>query len=631
MNAAELIQQLNHTDELNWIEAKKGSAIDRSILETVCAFSNEPGMGGGHILLGVVMDNESLFPAYTAMGVENPDKLQLDLASQCASLFNQTIRPQINVEQVSGKNILNIFVPELPEAQKPVYFKNESLPRGAYRRIGSADQRCTDDDLYIFFNAEDTFDSSILNQTSLDDISEESIALYRKLRSNVNSFAEELQYNDLDLLFALGCCKKEKDEVKLTYAGLLLFGKRSAHRRLLPMVRVDYIRVPGTEWVEDPENRFTTIDMRGPLLELVQRSFSQISDDLPKGFLLPEGELQAESIGLPGRVLREAIVNALIHRSYRVNQPIQIIRYKNRLEIINPGFSLKPEEHLGEPGSVNRNPYIAAVFHETNLAETKGSGIRTMRSLMSKAGLMPATFESDHAKNEFTARLLLHHFLGVEDLEWLAGFKHFDLNKEQNLSLIFVKEVGAIDNSSYRQLNSVDLAKASVDLRDLRKKNILIQKGKGKATYYVPGDMFHLPAELLVVEADNLSTPPQQLSTPPQQLSTPPHELSTPPQELSTPLQELSTPLQNRIELSILERINQLGERVHDAQLIKTIVQEICKTDYFKSSEIAELLDKREDYVKRKFLSPMIESGELVYKFPDMINHPEQAYKTKKV
>lgn len=63
MNAAELIQQLNLTDELNWVEAKKGSAIDRSILETVCAFSNEPGMGGGHILLGVVMDSESLFPA----------------------------------------------------------------------------------------------------------------------------------------------------------------------------------------------------------------------------------------------------------------------------------------------------------------------------------------------------------------------------------------------------------------------------------------------------------------------------------------------------------------------------------------------------------------------------------------
>ena len=43
------------------------------------------------------------------------------------------------------------------------------------------------------------------------------------------------------------------------------------------------------------------------------------------------------------------------------------------------------------------------------------------------------------------------------------------------------------------------------------------------------------------------------------------------------------------------------------------------------------LLSKREDYTKRKYLSPMIESGELEYKYPDMINHPEQAYKAAKM
>jgi ATP-dependent DNA helicase RecG len=188
--------------------------------------------------------------------------------------------------------------------------------------------------------------------------------------------------------------------------------------------------------------------MRGSLLEMVQRVFSQITDDLPKGFLLPEGELQAESVGLPSRVLREAIVNALIHRSYREHQPIQVIRYGNRLEIKNPGFSLKPEDHLGEPGSKNRNPNIAAVFHETNLAETKGSGINTMRKLMEKANLLPPTFESDHGRNIFTTRLLLHHFLGSEDLKWLSTFDSFSLNENQKRGLILVKEMGAVDNTT---------------------------------------------------------------------------------------------------------------------------------------------------------------------------------------
>lgn len=88
-------------------------------------------------------------------------------------------------------------------------------------------------------------------------------------------------------------------------------------------------------------------------------------------------------------MLREAIVNALMHRDYRVHGPIQIIRFANRIEIHNPGYSLKPTNQLGKPGSANRNPTIASAFHDTDLAETKGTGIGTIRQLMEKAELAP--------------------------------------------------------------------------------------------------------------------------------------------------------------------------------------------------------------------------------------------------
>ncbi|TXF78837.1 ATP-binding protein [Chryseobacterium sp.] len=619
MEVKDLIQQLNLTDECNWIEAKRASAIDRSIMETVNSFSNEPGLGGGYLVLGVEQEEASLFPSYVLTDLLDTDKLQLDLSSQCASMFNIPIRPEIKVEIIDGKKVISVFVPELPDTQKPVYFKNEGLPRGAYRRIGSSDQRCTDDDLFVFFNNDDSLDGSIVQKSSWDDISEEAVELYRSLRAKVNTFAEELQYDDVDLLHSLGCIIKEKDAIYLTYAGLLLFGKRSSHRRLMPMVRVDYIRVPGNVWIEDPENRFTTIDMRGSLLEMVQRIFSQITDDLPKGFLLPEGELQAENIGLPSRVLREAIVNSLIHRTYRENQPIQIIRYSNRIEIKNPGFSLKPEEFLGEPGSKNRNPFIAAVFHETNLAETKGSGIRSMRTLMSQAKLMPPTFESDHGRNQFTARLLLHHFLGVEDIRWLTLFDSYALNEDQKKALIFVKELGAIDNNAYRQLNTVDTLKASQDLRDLKRKEILDQKGKGKATYYIPGEKY------VNIDVHQLSTRSAQVDG----VSAPANDLSAPVIVLSTPAVAVSTLADTRISTELKLKIAGLGQRINDNEKLKSIIMEICTGQYFKSTEIARILLKREDYLKRKFLKPMIENGELEYQYPEMPNHPNQAY-TKK-
>jgi ATP-dependent DNA helicase RecG len=601
----EIIEYLNSTDECTTIEAKRGTAIDMSIMETICAFANEPGLGGGIIVLGVTRDETSLFPSYTIEGIDNPDKLQLDLASQTATLFNQPVRPEIEVEVLPNKKlVVKIQVNELPDGQKPLYFKKTGLPQGAYRRIGSSDQRCTEDDLFVFYNKEDSLDSTIVNDTSLEDVSDEALSLYKNLRAKVNEYAEELNYSDKDLLRSLGCIKEDKGQWKLTYTGLLVFGNRMALRRLLPMVRVDYIRVPGNEWVEDPENRFTTIDMRGPLIQLVQRVFSAIADDLPKGFLLGEGEIQASNIGLPSKVLREALVNAFIHRTYRENQPIQIIRYGNRLEIKNPGFSLKPEEQLGEPGSKNRNPFIASIFHETNLAETKGSGIRTMRTLMEKSSLAPPTFESDHSANLFTTRLLLHHFLNEKDLQWLDTLKEYELNEYQKKGLIFLREAGAIDNSTYRQLNACDVLRASNELRTLRDKELISQKGKGKATYYIAGN--------------NLNTEPLELNTEPLELNTEPLGLNTEPQVL---IQELPSVLR--------EKIQALGSRENDSNKIKDIIFELCQFKEYSGKQIAVILNRNENYVYRNYINPMREEGRLHYTIPDMPNHPDQAYQSK--
>ncbi|KAA6338977.1 hypothetical protein EZS27_013057 [termite gut metagenome] len=605
----ELLEQLNLSDESVSIEAKRASVIDKSVMETVNAFSNEPNLGGGYLLLGVERVENGETWQYIVTGISDPDKLQLDLSSQCADSFNLTIRPDITVETIDGKNVVLVYVPELPASQKPVYFKNQGLPRGAYRRIGSSDQRCTDDDLFIFYHQEDELDSSIIKDSELDDISEEAVALYRNLRAKVNPYAEELQYETIELLQSLACLKKDADKYYLTYAGLLVFGKRTSLRRLLPMVRVDYIRVPGNTWIEDPDNRFTTVDMRGSMLEMVQRAFSLVSDDLPKGFVLPEGELQAGSNGLPARVLREALVNSMIHRTFRVNQPIQIIRYGNRIEISNPGFSLKPEEHLGIPGSVTRNPIIATIFHDTNLAETKGSGIRTMRALMEKAQMLLPTFESSHELNQFTIRLLLHHFLGEEDIKWLSKFKAFNLNEQQKCALIFIKEVGAIDNPTYRQLNGVEMIKVRTDLHDLKDKAILTQKGKGKAIYYVPGE--ELIKFLPIQEEDDILT--NQLSAETNQLSAETNQLSAETNQLPDDLKE---------------KLSQLRYR-NKKEYTNDVILALCEWNSLTLSQLAGIMNRTgEKNLLYNYITPLRKQGKLEYTIPEMPNHPKQAYRT---
>ncbi len=620
--ATELFDLLNQQDECDWLEAKGGHESSHSVMETVCAYANEPIMGGGYILLGVAEDSTSDIPQYKTVNIENPDKFQSDFVTQCSNMFNLPIRPKVSVEQVNGDTVIKIWVDELTASQKPLYFKTEGLPQGAYRRIGPTDQRCTEDDLRIFYTDHKSYDQSPINGVTLNDVDETALKRYRTLREKVNPAAEELSYADDELLEALGCVNKD-NKSELNLAGLVLFGTAKALRANMPMIRVDYVRVPGNEWVEDPDERFTTIDMRGPLLTLVFRLIEAINADLPKGFLLPEGELQATSAGLPTKALREAIVNAVMHRSYREHRPIQVIRYDNRIEISNPGFSLKSEERLGEPGSETRNPFIAAVFHETNLAETKGSGIRAMRKLMAASHLAPPTFDSDRVDNKFVSRLLLHHFLDEQDISWLEQYQLFILNDGQKNALIFLREVGAIDNQTYRQMNDCETLKASADLRTMKSYELLQSRGKGRATYYIPGSAFNS----LSAPAPDLSAPAPDLSAPAPDLSAPVPDLNAPAPDLSAPVPDLSeTPFE--LSETLKEQISQLKQREHDTDKLKKIIREICAEQFVKATEIAAALSKGETYVKRQYLSPMVKAKQLIYQYPDMVNHPRQAYKS---
>lgn len=603
--AEELFELLNLQDECDWIEAKGGHESSHSVMETVCAFANEPLLGGGYILLGVAEDKAALLPQYKTVNISDPDSSQKNFVSQCSSMFNMPVRPKVTVERVHGNTVIKVKVDELPSNLKPLFFKSDGLPQGAYRRIGPTDQRCNEDDLRIFYADYQGYDQTPITGSSLEDIDENALKRYRVLREKVNVAAEELSYSDPELLEALGCVNKlNKSELNLS--GLVLFGSQKALRAHMPMHRVDYIRVPGNIWVQDPDDRFTTIDMRGPLLTLVFRLIEAINSDLPKGFLLPDGEIQATSVGLPTKALREAIVNSVMHRSYREHRPIQVIRYDNRIEIINPGYSLKAEDKLGEPGSETRNPFISAVFHETNLAETKGSGIRAMRKLMASSHLSPPTFDSDRTNNQFVARLLLHHFLDQDDVAWLRQFDQMELSDGQKQALIFVREVGAIDNHKYRQMADCDTLKASVELRTLKNHGLLALKGKGKVTYYVAGPSLSAPA-------NNLSTPAPDLSAPARNLSTPVPDLSAPP----------------NIKKELENRINQLNQREHDHIKVWEIIKEICAERPVKAIHIAKILGKGEGFVKRKYLREMIKSGELKYLHPELINHPEQAYSKK--
>ncbi len=630
MDATEILDMLRNGDERVEIEAKRASEIDKSIMESVCAMANEPARGGGFILMGVERDDSMLFPEYEVVGVDDPDKIQSDFASQCRDRFNIPVTPEIVVEELNGKPVILAYVNEAEPQEKPICFKKTGLPSGAYRRIGSTDQHCTEEDIALFYQlrGHHSYDETVIEDVDpVQDFDPTAIDAYRSARKEMNPDAAELDWSDPELLHALCATSRKEGQTRGTLCGAIMFGNAVCLRRHFPLARVDYIRVPGREWVEDPENRFQTVDMRGPLVALIPKVVAQILDDIPKAFALDEGAVRRRDIPvIPQKVIRELVVNALVHRNYRMRQPVQIIRYSNRIEFRNPGHSLKPDDRLGEPGSIARNEKIAAIMHETGFAETKGSGIRVVRQLMKGANLTLPFFESDREADTFTATIFTHHLWDEDDIKWMGYFKEFNLSDDEAKALITLRELGALNNAVYRDINQIDSLRASGHLRRLRDCGILEQKGQASKTYYIPGPVFleSLMDEKgieIPEEAMGLSGEQAALSTELEGLSEELDPLSIELEPLSIELSTLSAELPQEIR----EVLNDLGQRAAPPKMDAAMFM-LCGWRPLTIEQIQFLMKRKHDAVRRS-IRRLMATGRLDYLHPDNPTHPDQKYR----
>jgi ATP-dependent DNA helicase RecG len=385
--------------------------------------------------------------------------------------------------------------------------------------------------------------------------------------------------------------------------------------------------------MDDPDRRYVnSIEIRAPLLQAIRRAQSAIVDDLPKGFSLPAGSLQRTDEPLiPLQVLREAIVNAVMHRNYRTNSSIHIIRYANRIEIRNPGYSLVDPDDLSAPISKTRNPIIASVLHDTRFAETKGTGIEVMRKNLRKAGLAPPEFDSDRTADQFTTTFYLHHFLEAEDLDWLGRFKHLNLSEAEVRGLIHAREAGRINNETYRELNGVETLKASQDLRRLRDARLLIMEGKGTATYYEPTDKLLDPGSTaqgeLPFEGEAKTTQPDDETTQAaSEITKAEDETSKLEAEITQPDDETTQASREELPPDLRSLLDEWGGK-NDPEELKRVILRLCEWKALSTVELADYVDRDRRHLARKYIRPLVEVGKLKRTRPDAPKSPNQKYR----
>ena len=280
---------------------------------------------------------------------------------------------------------------------------------------------------------------------------------------------------------------------------------------------------------------------------------------------------------------------------------------------------------------------------------------------------MPPTFESNHEANKFTARLLLHHFLSKENMEWLALYASFDLTNEQKLALVFVREVGAIDNATYRQLDSsITHARARLEIHKLCDLGFIEKKGQGRNTYYIRTSKVVSLEERLRPQSEKIlpqhgtlgeKIPPQgemyhgkhgilvQKIPPQGEMYHGKHgTLGERYQGENERYQAFEERYQgevgtfgeryqgvNREELLLLlpddikKRIDEVGKRVPKDVLNKLVV-DMCSIIPLSMDDLSVLLHRNSKSFKNKNIKVLLENNQLFYWIPEMINHPQQKY-----
>ena len=361
MNAA--IHPLLLEPEGKQLEFKRDLSSPQNALKTLVAFANS---AGGRLVIGV--DD-----ARRVAGVADP----LTEEERICNLIADSIAPRLipNVELMSIGDATVLIVEVFPSSARPHYLTKQGLEQGVYLRLGSSNRQAGPDWIAEAQRAAAglVFDEQPMPELSVQDLDLQ--ALSRWLGPSRALDDKALQ--------TLKLLRTHQGRLVPTRGAVLLWGKeRELH---FPDAWVQCGRFRGADKV----HIFDQQEIHAPLPD----TLTEIELFLKKHAFKSArfGALQREDVwSIPLILLREAIVNALVHADYaQRGSPIRIAFFDDRIDIESPGILLPgmTVEDVRAGVSRIRNPVIARMFRELGLVEQWGSGVKRIFAEAVQLGL----------------------------------------------------------------------------------------------------------------------------------------------------------------------------------------------------------------------------------------------------
>lgn len=407
------------------VKAAKGGC-PRKLYDTLSSFSNQDI--GGTIIFGIdEVDNFSPCEIYDVQD------LQKKVTEECNQMM-PPVRAVFTSVEYNGITICSAEIPGIDLADRPCYYKGAGRLKGSYVRVGDADLPMTDYELYSFeaFRKHAHDDERVVEKATMQSFDISKIDDYiEKQQIDKPEFAKlprEIQEEMLNIT----------RDGKPTVAAIMNFCVYP--QGYLPQLAITAIRVPGFEIGEVDDNDARFIDnkrINGTLAEMMKGALSFCMRNMKIATIIDsETGKRADKTEYPIKAIREAVLNALIHRDYShftEGTPVQIIFFADRLEIHSPGslYGRMTIDQLGISKPDLRNPALALIAESQTEAENRYSGIPTIRMAMKEHGLPEPIFEN--RRNEFivTLRNSVQHIETKENSERPAEVKNLiDFCKE---------------------------------------------------------------------------------------------------------------------------------------------------------------------------------------------------------
>ena len=368
------------------------------LYDTLSSFSNQDG--GGVILFGI--DEES---GFAPVGVYDLNDLQKKVTEQCKQMTPQ-VRAFFTVAEYEGVPICCAEIPSMDLTERPCYYNGMGKVKGSFVRVGDADLPMTDYEIYGYesFRKHQHDDERPVERAKLSMLNNDKLQNYLlQMRIDRPGFAQ------LDTAQAYEMLAITRDDVP-TLAAVLNFGLYP--QGYFPQLAITAIVVPGAEVGDLTEDSTRFLDnkrIEGPLPDMLTEALSFCKRNMKVKTVIDPGTAErVDRPEYPIEAIREAVLNALIHRDYSPyteGTPIQIDFFADRLEIHSPGglYGRLTVEELGHSRPDLRNPALATMAEFLLKTENRYSGIPTIRREMKKARLPEPVFQN--RRNEFVVIL----------------------------------------------------------------------------------------------------------------------------------------------------------------------------------------------------------------------------------